>query len=199
PFRRAHHLAVDRPDEAQLEAVQEPGSRKERGEEPREQEDRERHEADGECAQIGGSLEILDLRHDEEVDRERADRHQNRVPQTDRLRGRQPDIDALPAEELSMGFVGPSGERPRKRRDEPECDGDQSNGEEVRGRLPDAHATAAWVSQNWIPRTFVRFSIHALSVRMSPDARTVAELYGRTVAATGTIPTSRTSAYMAAR
>src|SRR5438876_1362200 len=102
PLRRAHHLALDRPDEAQLEAVQEPSSREERGEEPREQEDRERHEADGECAQGGGSLEILDLRHDEEVDRERADRHENRVPQTDRLRGRQPDIDALPAEELSM-------------------------------------------------------------------------------------------------
>src|SRR5437899_2221797 len=145
PLRRAHHLALDRPDEAQLEAVQEPSSREERGEEPREQEDRERHEADGECAQVGGSLEILDLRHDEEVDRERADRHENRVPQTDRLRGRQPDIDALPAEELSMGFVGPSGERPRKRRDEPQCDGDQSNGEKIRGRLPNSrrvHAAA---------------------------------------------------------
>src|SRR3989442_9367716 len=34
-------------------------------------------------------------------------------------------------------------------------------------------ATAAWVSQNRIPRTFVRFSIHALRVRMSPDALTV--------------------------
>src|SRR5881397_2548353 len=57
-------------------------------------------------------------------------------------------------------------------------------------------ATAAWVSQNRIPRTFVRFSIHALRVRMSPEERAVAMLYGRTVAATGTIPASRMSAYI---
>src|SRR5205807_258817 len=142
-FRGANDFASRRVDDSDFERVEQPGAGDERGDQAGEdQQQRERDQAEPEIPDVPGTEEVQDFRHHEQVDREWADRKDDRIAEANRSRPRHADVEASLAGDRPVCAVRRTRKSPDERRKQPEDDGDDSHGDKVNRQIPRGDSSA---------------------------------------------------------